>query len=86
MLGSAGKLITDILAETKPIQLRLLDIFSKIWNVLTAAEEMSELSDLFDNFLEANWHNQCIVGVASMLNDMELSKSELEIVLKYMIK
>jgi hypothetical protein len=86
MLRSTGKLITDILGESKPIQLRLLDVFSKIWNVLAAAEEMCELSDLFDHLLEANWHNQCIVGIASSLNEMELSKSELEIVLKYMIK
>ncbi|KAI9477713.1 MAG: FANCI solenoid 4-domain-containing protein [Benjaminiella poitrasii] len=86
MLQTAGKMITDIIHECSTIQLRLLDILIKIWNVLVAAGEYNELSDIFDSLFEAKWHPQLIVGIASALNDMELSNSQLETALKHMTK
>ncbi|KAI8371281.1 FANCI solenoid 4-domain-containing protein [Choanephora cucurbitarum] len=78
MLNDLAKMMTDRIAETKPIQLRMLDIFSKIWNVLAAADKFSELGEIFDGLLEAKWHNSIVVGMSSALNDMELSKNQLE--------
>ncbi|OBZ87914.1 Fanconi anemia group I [Choanephora cucurbitarum] len=86
MLSDLAKMITDMIAETSPIQLRMLDIFSKIWNVLAAADKFSELGEIFDGLLEAKWHNSIVVGMSSALNDMELSKNQLEAVLNYMLK
>ncbi|KAI7907432.1 FANCI solenoid 2-domain-containing protein [Cokeromyces recurvatus] len=85
MLKAACKMIIDTINQNKPIQLRLLDILTKIWNVLTAANEYNAISDLFDNLFEGKWHSQIIVSMSSALNDMELSNHQLEIALKQML-
>ncbi|KAI8076646.1 uncharacterized protein B0P05DRAFT_579765 [Gilbertella persicaria] len=85
ILRDAARTITHAIQQKK-VQLRLLDIFVKIWNILAAAEKVIELSDLFDRLLEAEWHDYLVVGMASALNDMELSNPQLEAVLRYMIK
>lgn len=86
MLKEAAMDITAIINENKPVQLRILDIFSKIWNVLSATDELNELSDIFHCLLESEWNPQLIVGISSALNEMELSASQLEIVVKHMTR
>lgn len=86
MLKDAGLHIINIINKGEPVQLRILDIFSKIWNVLSANNELNDLSDIFDELLEASWSNQVVVGISSALNEMELSNSQLEVVVKHMTK
>lgn len=78
--------MTDIIKEEKPIQLRLLDVLSKIWNVLVAADQADEADDIFQDLMEAKWHHQLVVGMASTLNDIELTNKQLETALTCMIK
>lgn len=85
-LRTAGNLVTDIIKQDNPIQLRLLDILSKIWNVLVAADEVDEADDIFKNLMEAKWNHQLVVGMASTLNDIELTNKQLELALTCMIK
>ncbi|KAI8988264.1 FANCI solenoid 2-domain-containing protein [Mycotypha africana] len=85
-LGKAANMIVDIVKANRPIQLRLLDIFTKIWNVLSTIDEVSTLNNIFDDLLEAKWYRQLAVGMASALNDMELSDNQLQLVVKYMIR
>lgn len=86
MLKEAGLYIVNTINKGEPVQLRILDIFSKIWNVLSANNELNDLSDIFDELLEASWSNQIVVGISSALNEMELSNSQLEVVVKHMTK
>lgn len=86
MLRDAGISITKIIDENETVQLRILDIFSKVWNVLSAADELNHMSDIFDHLIQANWNNQIVVGISSALNEMELSNSQLENVIKHMIR
>lgn len=86
MLKEAGMTITEIIKENKPVQLRILDIFSKVWNVISATDELNDLSDIFQSLLEAEWNNQLVVGISSALNEMELSDSQLETVAKHMTR
>ncbi|GAA5807873.1 hypothetical protein MFLAVUS_001253 [Mucor flavus] len=86
MLRDAGISITKIIDENETVQLRILDIFSKLWNVLSAAGELNHLSDIFDHLIQANWNNQIVVGISSALNEMELSNSQLENIIKHMIR
>ncbi|KAL9554015.1 hypothetical protein MBANPS3_002999 [Mucor bainieri] len=86
LLRAAGKLVTDIIKEEKPIQLRLLDVLSKIWNVFVAADQVDEADDIFQDLLQAKWHHQLVVGMASTLNDIELTNKQLETALNCMIK
>lgn len=86
MLKEAGMTITEIIKENKPVQLRILDIFSKVWNVISATDELNDLSDIFQSLLEAEWNNQLVVGISSALNEMELSDSQLETVVKHMTR
>ncbi|KAG2232755.1 hypothetical protein INT48_001109 [Thamnidium elegans] len=86
MLRNAGISITKIIDENEAVQLRILDIFSKVWNVLSAADELNHLSDIFDHLMQANWNNQIVVGISSALNEMELSNSQLETIIKHMIR
>lgn len=86
MLREIGITITEIIDENSPVQLRILDIFSKVWNVLAAADELNHLSDIFDHLLEARWNNQVAVGISSASNEIELSNSQLEIIIKHMIR
>lgn len=78
--------ITEIMNENKPVQLRILDLFSKIWNVLSATDELNDLSDIFQSLLEAEWNHQLIVGISSALNEMELTSPQLEIIVKHMTR
>lgn len=79
-------MITSIIDKKEPVQLRILDIFSKVWNVLSAAEELDALSDLYDSLLEVSWSNQVVVGISSALNEMELPNVWLESVVKHLTK
>lgn len=79
-------MIASIIDKKEPVQPRILDIFSKVWNVLSAAEELDALSDLYDSLLEASWSNQVVVGIASALNEMELPNAWLESVVKHLTK
>ncbi|CEP15833.1 hypothetical protein [Parasitella parasitica] len=83
----ASSIVNLILPQQdKPIQLRLLDILSKIWNVLVASDQVNEADDIFRDLMEAKWHNQLVVGMASTLNDIELTNKQLEAALNCMIK
>jgi Fanconi anemia group I protein len=86
MLKEAGIAIANIISENRPVQLRILDILSKIWNVLSATDEENEINDIFNSLMDAEWNNQVVVGIASALNEMELSSAQLERVVKYMTK
>ncbi|KAI9362820.1 FANCI solenoid 1-domain-containing protein [Pilaira anomala] len=86
MLREIGITITEIIDENSPVQLRILDIFSKVWNVLAAADELNHLSDIFDHLLEARWNNQVAVGISSASNEIELSNSQLETIIRHMIR
>lgn len=86
MLNQLATMTVDAIKENRAIHLRSLDVFSKTWNLLVAAEEHVECSNLFDDLLNADWNYQIVVGIVSALNDMELSKSQLEAVLKVLIK
>ncbi|GAN03661.1 Fanconi anemia group I protein [Mucor ambiguus] len=86
LLRVAGKLVTDIIKEGNPIQLRLLDVLSKIWNILVAADQVDEADDIFQDLMQAKWHHQLVVGMASTLNDIELTNKQLETALICMIK
>lgn len=79
-------MITNTIDENKPVQLRILDILAKIWNVLGATDKEDALTEIFDSLLDAEWNNQLAVGIASALNEMELSNQRLERVVKYMAK
>lgn len=85
-LQEAGIMITNTIDENKPVQLRILDILAKIWNVLGASDKEDALTEIFDSLLDAEWNNQLAVGIASALNEMELSNQRLERVVKYMAK
>lgn len=86
LLQEAGIMITNTIDENKPVQLRILDILAKIWNVLGATDKEDALTEIFDSLLDAEWNNQLVVGIASALNEMELSNQRLERVVKYMAK
>ncbi|KAG2213869.1 hypothetical protein INT47_001138 [Mucor saturninus] len=86
MLKEAAMDITGIMNENKPVQLRILDLFSKIWNVLSATDQLNDLSDIFQSLLEAEWNHQLIVGISSALNEMELTSPQLEIIVKHMTR
>ncbi|KAG1213086.1 hypothetical protein G6F68_002062 [Rhizopus microsporus] len=72
--------------QSDTIHSKLLDIFTKIWNALSAANEQIELNDVFEKLISANWGNQSIVGVCSAMNEMELSNKQLEQCIDYMIR
>ncbi|KAI8643309.1 FANCI solenoid 2-domain-containing protein [Parasitella parasitica] len=86
LLGTAGNYLIDIIKQEKPIQLRLLDFLSKIWNVLVATDQVDQADDIFRDLMEAKWHHQLVVGMASTLNDIELTNKQLETALICMIK
>ncbi|EIE91575.1 hypothetical protein RO3G_16286 [Rhizopus delemar RA 99-880] len=86
LLYAAGLKIIEVIKQSKQVHLRLLDIFTKIWNALSAANEITELNDLFDGLINANWNIQSVVGICSAINEMELSDKQLEQCIKYMTK
>lgn len=86
MLSQISTIIIEAIKENKSIHLRSLDIFSKTWNLLVAADELSECANIFDDLLRAEWNHQVVVGIVSALNDMELSKNQTEAALKVLIK
>lgn len=78
--------IIEVIKQSTNINLRLLDIFTKIWNALSAANETTELNSVFNGLINAEWGTQSIVGICSAINEMELSSKQLEQCIKYMIK
>ncbi|KAI8989516.1 FANCI solenoid 4-domain-containing protein [Pilobolus umbonatus] len=85
MLHELGVYITSIIHQKKVIHIRLLDVLSKVWNALYSKEKGSELEEILNGLLEADWQHQTAISIASVLNDMELSKSHLERTVRYMI-
>jgi hypothetical protein len=85
-LHAAGLKIIEVIKQSKQVHLRLLDIFTKTWNALSAANEITELNDLFDGLINANWNIQSVVGICSAINEMELSDKQLEQCIKHMTK
>ncbi|KAG1308712.1 hypothetical protein G6F64_005845 [Rhizopus arrhizus] len=86
LLHAAGLKIIEVIKQSKQVHLRLLDIFTKTWNALSAANEITELNDLFDGLINANWNIQSVVGICSAINEMELSDKQLEQCIKHMTK
>lgn len=86
ILHETALTIINPIDQSDTIHSKLLDIFTKIWNALSAANEQTELNDVFEKLISANWGNQSIVGVCSAMNEMELSNKQLEQCINYMIR
>ncbi|KAI9263424.1 FANCI solenoid 4-domain-containing protein [Phascolomyces articulosus] len=76
--------ITCFIQHQVQIQSRLFELFSKIWNVLSATN--SQANDIIDKLLIASWHPASAISIASVFNEMELSTVQLQKVCKRMVK
>ncbi|ORE11485.1 hypothetical protein BCV72DRAFT_197412, partial [Rhizopus microsporus var. microsporus] len=86
ILHETALTIINLIDQSDTIHSKLLDIFTKIWNALSAANELTELNDVFEKLISADWGNQSIVGVCSAMNEMELSNKQMEQCINYMIR
>ena len=76
--------ITSFVQSQVQVQPRLFELFSKIWNVLSATDHQAD--DIIDRLLTATWHQESAISIASVFNEMELSSLQLNKMCKRIIK
>ncbi|KAI8331312.1 FANCI solenoid 4-domain-containing protein [Chlamydoabsidia padenii] len=85
MLEETAQMITQLIENNIPIQPRVFEILSKMYNLLVALEATDRTDGILDKICESTWHPQSSVGLVSCLNEMELTSSQLNQVIKRML-
>ncbi|KAL0084097.1 FANCI solenoid 4-domain-containing protein [Phycomyces blakesleeanus] len=85
-LHKASIRILNIIYEDKPMNPRLFEIISKVWNILSASDLAAEADKMLNDICKSEWHADVAMRLASAFNEMELTQKQLERVISQSLK
>ncbi|KAI9312564.1 hypothetical protein BX666DRAFT_1865743, partial [Dichotomocladium elegans] len=80
ILGELALRMAQQVQDQQPLQPRMFEVFSKMWNVLTTLEH--PVYDILERVINAKWKDHTAIGLASAFNEMELKPSDFDKVIR----
>ncbi|KAI8381247.1 FANCI solenoid 4-domain-containing protein [Radiomyces spectabilis] len=78
VLSQAALDMAHAIQQQTALQPKMMEIFAKLWNVLSTAEVKDSTNEIIKCIGVSKWHPQLTVSLASAFNDMELTSQQLE--------